>query len=234
MNKKTKIILISLATFSLLAVGAVAMYNQLCIDPEAEALRGLQREGVLNEVKKEKLKSLVALEQEEARRCSLFFFSKEKIEQIIAEKKNGQEEHLREMEEWRAQGLLDPKRLPSSELGIRTIDSVLPSSEFRQTNAWQGYLDNTLFLVAAGGSYPEPLRGMVVVLDRGFSGARVIYYTPTATGPVKIVAESNGVITLESVGGEYEVYNESTDTRGRVRTPGGETYRFNVRIGTFR
>ena len=233
MNKKIKIALLSLVALPLLGISAVATYNQVCIDPEAEVLRGLQKKGTLNELEKEKLKGLAALEREEAKRCSLSFLSSEEKKKIVVEKQRGHEERLREKEEQKRQGFLEPKRLPPSELGIRTIDSVLDSSRLRQTNAWQGYLDDILFLVAAGGSYPDPSQGVVLVLKGGFSGEREIYSPPTATGPVKIIAEKDGIFTLESIAGEYEVYHEDTDSREKVTTPGGAIYRFNIRTRVF-
>ncbi len=233
MNKKTKIALFSLVALPLLSISAMAMYNQVCIDPEAEVFRGLQKKGILSELEKEKLKGLAVLEREEAKRCSLSFLSGGEKEKIVAEKQRSHEERLREKEEQKQQGLLEPKRLPSSELGIRIIDPALGSLVLRQTNAWQGYLDDTLFLVAAGGSYPNPSQGMVIVLRGGFSGEREIYFTSTATGPVKIIAEKDGILTLESISGKYEVYREDTDSREKVTTPGGAIYRFNVRTRAF-
>ncbi|MEK7510021.1 MAG: S8 family serine peptidase [Patescibacteria group bacterium] len=163
--------------------------------------------------------------------------SKKEQARIVEEKRKGHEEHLREVEEWKRQGLLEPKKLPPSDLGIKTLDPVLHWSVFRQNNVWQGYLDenslDSLIIVAAGGSYPAPKQGMVVVLEKSFGGPSKTYPTPTATGPVKIVSEMNGVLTLESLAGEFEVYHEDTDMREKVKTLGGSIYHFDIRTRTF-
>ncbi|MBI3671539.1 hypothetical protein HY249_01965, partial [Candidatus Azambacteria bacterium] len=50
---------------------------------------------------------------------------------------------------------------------------------------------------------------------------------------LEIVSENNGVLTLRSVSGDYEVYHESSDTREKIKTPGGAIYLFNIRTRTF-
>lgn len=240
MNKKTKIICISLAALIVLGAGAATAYTAYtiaCVDPEAQILRDLKAQQGENGPSREKIKGLPILEKLEKEMCARMNLSKKEHARIVEEKRKGHEEHLREVEEWKRQGLLEPKKLPPSDLGIKTLDPVLHWSVFRQTNVWQGYLDknnpDSLIIVAAGGSYPDPMQGMVVVLEKSFGGSSKTYPTPTATGPVKIVSETNGVLTLESLAGEFEVYHEDTDTREKIKTPGGKAYYFNVRTKTF-
>lgn len=233
MNKKTKIILIFLAIFVIFSAGAVIGYNKVCINPEAQMLRELQQKKNLSEADKEKIKSLPILEIEETKNCAFWNISKKEKKRIIEEKRKGHENYLQEQEKQKQQGLLDPQKLSFPELGIRTIDQALQSSTFRQINAWQGYLDNSLILVAAGSNYTNPLQGMLVVLKGGFGGQQQIYFTPTLTGPIKIIAEKNGILTFKSIAGEYEVYRENIDKREKIKVPGNIIYYFNLRTKMF-
>ena len=67
------------------------------------------------------------------------------------------------------------------------------------------------------------------------SGIKKYYYpTPTVTGPVRIIAEANGVLTLKSVGGEFGKYDEASDRHLKIQVPGGATDIFDLRTRTYR
>ncbi len=57
---------------------------------------------------------------------------------------------------------------------------------------------------------------------------------PTATGPLKIVSEAGGILTLKSVGGTYDAYDADTNTRHEVTTKGGTAYTFDLASRTFK
>ena len=235
MRKNVKnIILAIFGVVAILGVGSAFAYNKTCFDPEVQVLKQLKAKGTSDVAELEKLKALPALEATEAKRCAfLKSLTPSDKARIVEEKRVGNEEHLKEVERWREQGLLDPVALPLSDQGIRSIDQILPTSSFRQMNAWQGYIDGSLFLIVSGGDYNNPQKGEVVVLRGGFSGKREVYDAPTETGPLEITSEDNGVLTLKSIAGEYEVYHIDSDTRENIKTPGGAIYLFDIKTRTF-
>lgn len=242
MRKKLKIILISLALFSAIGFGAVATYNKQCVEPEAEILRRIQREG--SEEEKENLKGklggLPVLEAEEARWCALFNLSKKEKERIIEEKRKGHEDYLRQVEEWRKQGLLEKKEVPKSPFqGIwegDTAPAPFRPYEFSVLNSWGGELDGKPIGVYAGYRPESPSQGVVVVFDDINDSKGKFYSVPTPTGPVRIIFEKNGVLTLKSVSGEFEVYDLKQETYPpkKVSVPGGATYYFDVKTRIFK
>lgn len=153
-------------------------------------------------------------------------------------------EKLRLKEEARQQHLQEEevrKKLPSESpwvppVGILDqIDPVFPGSVFRQTpRAWRGYANEKLVTIVTGSFYADPGQGIVVVMEGVFDPTQFkTYKTPSATGPVKIVAESNGILILESITGTFEVYREETNTRENVITPGKSVYHFNTTTRKF-
>ncbi|HYU64739.1 MAG TPA: hypothetical protein VEK36_00510, partial [Candidatus Paceibacterota bacterium] len=125
---------------------------------------------------------------------------------------------------------------PAPKLGIIEdgIDNPFSSLVFRQVErAWRGYVDGNLFTVTTGSVYSNPSQGVIVVLDDIFSDPKQ-YLSPTAAGPLQIVAEKQGVLTLKSIPGEFEVYLEKTDKREKVKTSGNTLYYFDLRTRTFK
>jgi hypothetical protein len=107
------------------------------------------------------------------------------------------------------------------------------------TNSWWGYVDGTLTTVTGTAYYDDPSQGALFVWEPGTTtpsniGSSRTYPAPTATGPLKIVSEANGILTARSLAGTYEVYDINTDTRHYVTTAGGTTYMFDVASRTFR
>ena len=240
MTKHTKIYL-GLAV-AVLVVGGVTIAvasDKLCVDPEAQMLRDLQRHGGENTPeRREKLKGLGVLEKLEAAWCSRQNMSKEEVDRIVEEKKRSELEHQRELEELKKSGALEPRRLSPSELGIQqhAIDFIPPAKAYVQpTNTWLGYLGNTLFSVTGSAQAHNPMQGVIFIMATEHVYEGEIYPTPTATGPVKVVSEKNGVLTLQSIAGTYKIYRvEDGAVTGGVTTPGGATYTFDLATKTFR
>jgi hypothetical protein len=155
---------------------------------------------------------------------------------IIQDKLTLADETIKKMEE-RAKSEARNQQLKPSELGIfDEMDPTLLGKEYNPpVNGWIGYINNTL--VQAGGSNvaANPKQGVLFVMEAENISSSKVYPTPTATGPVKIVAENNGILTLKSIAGTNEMYSE-TDARvsGGVKTPGGDTYYFNLITRQFR
>ena len=204
-----------------------------CIDPEAEILRQLQQRGANTWSEQEKLKGLPVLEEGEARCRAQRNLSPEQKAKITEEEKQLRyEQHLRELED--REKMAPPA--PPPELGILPypIDAKLLGDGFSPpTSSWRGQINGELITVAGSALSSDPMQGMVFVMKDSSVATSKTYPTPTATGPVKIVSESNGVLTLKSIASTYEVYHEDTDTRESVKTPGGATYYFDVKTRVF-
>ena len=197
-------------------------------------LRQLQQRGANTRSEQEKLKNLPMLEEGEAECRTRRNLSPEEKANVTEEKRSEYEQHLRELEE---QEKMAP-RPPPPELGVLRypIDAkILGDGLYPPTSSWRGYVNGELITTAGSALIRDPLQGVVFIanLEVGISTSKT-YPTPRATGPVKIVAESNGVLTLKSVAGTYEVYHKDTNTRESVKVPGGTTYYFDVKTRTFR
>lgn len=178
------------------------------------------------------------------------------IQKIVKDKKEGHEQYLLQLAETRKKefedrknGLLEPQPLKPSELGV--------SSDFFEnryeldphaysTNTWTGYMDEndlySLVSVSAGSVEANTLQGKISLVEvvggkeKVSSGEykRSAYLTPTATGPVRITAEKNGVLTLESLAVTRTDFDRGSQTSKEVSTPGGATYYFDLKTRTFR
>ena len=98
--------------------------------------------------------------------------------------------------------------------------------------------------VYAGSHDSNPVQGMLlVIVDSADGRDRHVqtYDTPTAAGPVKVISEAGGILTLQSISGSYRIptpdwdpdRNPSSLAPRPVTTPGGATYYFNMRTKTF-
>ncbi len=236
MRNKLKIITVTTLGFTAAIVtGSVFAYDHICKDPEIEILKELQAKGATSPQDLEKLKDLPDLEAAEAKRCRyLKNLTAADKARIVEEKRLGHEARLREIEEQRAQGLMDPVPLPPSPFkGILDAKDVpfpftdIHPKNFGALSFWGGAVDEDQVDVFSGYDPKEPLQGMVLVGGVGY------YLTPTKTGPLMIISEKDGILTLRSIAGRYEVYHIEDDTREHVQTQGGAEYRFDIRTRTF-
>jgi hypothetical protein len=108
--------------------------------------------------------------------------------------------------------------------------------EFKVNNYWGGIL-NGCQRVYAGYEPRNPLQGHLAIYDHpGQWAAYDLFPTPTATGPVRIIGERDGVLTLESLSGIFDRDTSSDPAGGpdgstvaHVTTPGGARYVFDLR-----
>jgi|HubBroStandDraft_5_1064220.scaffolds.fasta_scaffold144391_1 hypothetical protein len=204
------------------ARGVIASSADRCNDPEAQMLRDLLVKEGPNGPHQAKLKGLPILEQGEAQCRARMGLSDEEAAKVAENKRTMYEQRLQELT---AQEKTAP---PSSELSGIFEGAPLPSEKwlFTPLNVWQGDIGTSEYTVEAGASYTNPMQGEVAI------GLEPYYPTPTATGPVRIVSESGGILTLESIAGTYEVSTPDNDpgpmTSKQVTTPGGATYHFNI------
>jgi hypothetical protein len=220
-------------------ISAAVAYDKVCVDPEAQMLRDLKQHGAENTPEgKEKLKGLAIFEKLEAAWCARQYMSQSEIDRIVAEKKQGELEHEREVEALKNAGAFEPRKLSPAELGIQTntIDFVPPARVYvKPTNMWVGYLGDTLISVTGTARNDAPMQGAIFIMENGQIVGSQVYLTPTATGPVKVVSEKNGVLTLQSIVGTYEIYRiDDGAVIGKVTTPGGSTYSFDLNTLTFK
>ncbi|HET8574885.1 MAG TPA: hypothetical protein VFM02_01785 [Candidatus Paceibacterota bacterium] len=229
MTNKTKIIGFSAVAVLLLgAFGSTFAYDQTCTTPEAQMLRdAAQNANKQDPALQAKLKGLPILEREEARICALRKLLPEEKAAIVAKKQA--------MAGFTPAPDADP--LPPVVLGVR--DAISPTYLKQQglipgINSWAGYVDGKFMVVTGTAETTDPSQGILFVMN-GFNptGSQVIS-APIATGPLKIVSEANGTLTVQSVAGTYEVYDANTDTRRDVTTKGGTTYTFNLKSRTFK
>jgi hypothetical protein len=241
MTQKTKISILIVGILAIIGVGAVVARekNEPCISAELKWMRKMELErGPLPETGKISKESLRALEKE-AEPCEAAvarqksFTSEEKAKEREALRLEG-EQHRKNLEEAARLEQLNWKPIPDSELGIKAILDPVKGTIY--TNRWIGYEPDkpksplTYTEVYAGGFGDNPLQGFIEVNTK--TGGRI--ETPTATGPVKIIAEKDGILTLESQKGEYGVYDPDDESRGEVvKTPGGVLYYFDIRNRTF-
>lgn len=126
-----------------------------------------------------------------------------------------------------------PKQLNTPFNGITNqVDPAYSSSVFNQLEGgWEGHSGGVDTVIVSGAFRADENQGVLVVEKVGSSFKN--YNSPTATGPLKIISETGGILTLQSQAGTWETYDENTDTRSTVTTKGGVTYRFNTATNTW-
>jgi hypothetical protein len=83
------------------------------------------------------------------------------------------------------------------------------------TNIWQGKLEGKLLAVYAGRSWEDPQQGLLVIYSIKQNMAPISvneYKTPTKSGTIKIVKESNDKLVLESENGTTFTFDIKTNT----------------------
>jgi hypothetical protein len=122
-----------------------------------------------------------------------------------------------------------PSRIISN--GIYEYGSITEfDKRFYIINGWK----KDAVTVSAGYHLYNPLQGEIMVFDQE-KGRSEFYLVPMATGPVKIISENKGIITLLTVGGTYEVQdnNRDADHYEKLIIGGGEVYRFDLKNKVF-
>lgn len=227
MTNKTKISLGAVAVLFLAIAGSATAAEQTCTTPEAQMIREFVQTGNLQDpAVQAKLASLPALEKVEAQICARQNLTPDQVAVVAAQKQA--------MAGYTQPSDADP--LPPVTLGMQAaIDpSFLGQNLLLGTNTWTGYVNGKFVVVTGTAEKADPSQGVLFVMnDFTPVGAQTIS-APTATGPLKIVSEANGVLSLESVAGTYEAYDANTNTRSEVSTSGGTMYTFDLSSRTFK
>jgi len=227
MTNKTKISLGAVAVVFLTIAGSAAAFDQICEIPEAKMIReAVQNGNQQDPAIQGKLASLSALEKVEVRICALQRLTPIEVAAIAAKKQA--------MAGFTPSPNADP--LPPVALGIQAaIDPTYFGQNFIPgTNTWTGYVNGKFVVVTGTAERTDPSRGVLFVMnDFTPVGAQAIS-APTATGPLKIISEANGVLILQSIAGTYEAYDVNTNTKYNVTTKGNTTYMFDLKLRTFK
>lgn len=227
MNKKLITTFVFIATVGAVGIGSVVA-KSLFINPE---IQGLSQKDATNAHIQGKIKGTDALKEEEARIIAKqnLNISKDKRDAVIQEKEQRHKERMKEIASYTPPSAQTEK---SSFKGIvegNDIPAPFRSDEFTVLNFWGGEIDGKAIGVYAGYRPDNPSQGVIVVFDDKNDTQGKFYSTPKSTGPVRIISEVNGVITLKSVAGEFETYDQNTYPSKKVRVPGLSIYYFDAK-----
>lgn len=136
----------------------------------------------------------------------------------------------------------NPQQFPDFERiregGDEMVRTVL-KYVFSSVNYWSTVLDDGEISVSAGSQATDRLQGIVVIHSGNISSIKE-YPTPSKTGPVKIISANGetGIIEFVSIAGEWnqadpDQIGTSAMLPGKISTPGGARYTFNVKTRKF-
>jgi len=208
MYKRRVILVISMLTVCSIVIGAVGAAEDRTVATKTKDDSGVQAEQNISE--------------EEQRK-------------IIKEK---EKTHKRLMRWFRKHKQQAPRVQPKEDLffGILEADQapgVYPL-KFKILNSWAGDIEGKGVDVYAGHWPQNPLQGVLLIFESA-SDPGQSYPTPNATGPVRIISETDGVLVLESIAGAFEMHDaEGNRFPNEVRTLGGTTYLFDISTHTYR
>lgn len=140
------------------------------------------------------------------------------------------------------QQALHPSPNVEAPFGIFEINSGAEFDKgFHIINQWRGksnYIDEERTVlyggVYAGDHRSNPFQGEILIYNQQHMPGKY-YPTPTATGPVRIVSEKDEMLTLQSVGGEYEQsVDHGVAPSIKVKVKGGVTYYFDLKTRLFK
>lgn len=231
MNKKLLTIFTFIATVGIICINFVTAKG-LFANPE---IQGLSQKNMKDVRVQDKNKSLDALKEEEARIIEKqnINMSKDKKDAVIMEKEQKHKEQLKKIASYITPSVQPEK---SSFKGIvegNNAPSPFQSNEFTALNFWGGEIDGKAIGIYAG-YYPEnPLQGVIAVFDDRNNSKSKFYSTPKSTGPIRIISELNGTLTLKSVSGEFEIYDQNVYPSKKVQTSDSSAYLFDIRKQLF-
>jgi hypothetical protein len=126
--------------------------------------------------------------------------------------------------------------VPVAPPGLRdSLDpELLGKAYIPSLNSWYGYVDGVPTIAAGTARTDNPAQGILFVMTEGVISSAHTFEAPTTTGPLRIASESNDILTLKSLGGDYEARELSSGVPIKVvHTPGEVVYRFNLRTHQF-
>lgn len=226
MNKKLITIFVFIAAVGVVGIGSVVAKG-LFIDPE---IQGLSQKNATNAHIQGKIKGMDALKEEEARVIAKqnANTSKDKRDAVIQEKEQGHKERMKKITSYVSPLAQTEKSSFKGIVERNDVPAPFRSDEFTVLNFWGGEIDGKAIGVYAGYRPDNPFQGVIVVFADKNDERGKFYSTPKSTGPVRIISEVNGVLTLKSVAGEFEVYDQNTYPSKKVYVPGSAIYSFDV------
>jgi hypothetical protein len=105
--------------------------------------------------------------------------------------------------------------------------------EFIVSDYWGGIVKGACLAVYGGYDPANPLQGELVIWNLTEGGEWQYYPTPTATGPIKIMADAKGELTGVSLKGTFYT-NPDAGSQVGVETPGNATYVFDLETRKYR
>lgn len=242
--KKTHLVVALTLGFTLtgLVAGVTEAAREDYVDSETQALLDLQAENPTDKASLEMLSHLPAL-QERDRQINQWAeeyesMSTEEKKRISDAAQKSYDEHMeaaREHEEWLKDNPPKPEPIQSWEIrGVHNEYDLRDSVDnkfYQVKNYWSaGRTTEERYapIFSAGFKFKDPMQGLVEHhsgYDRNFQ----YFPSPTATGPLKIVSEKDGILTLISVAGNYPMRDEAGEQLEKmVTTRGGSTYYFDT------
>ncbi len=221
MNKKLFTVFVFIATVGIIGISSVVA-KSLFINPEIQALsqKNIQ----------DKIKNDNALKEEEARIIEKqnINMSKDKKDAVIQEKEREHKERMKEISSYISPSIQQEKSSFKGIIEGNDVPAPFQSNEFVVLNFWGGEINGKTIGVYAGYRPENPSQGVVVVFDDKDSSKGKFYSAPKSTSPVRIISEANGILTLESVIGEFETYNQDAYPPAKVLVKGITAYSFDI------
>ncbi len=242
--KKTHLVLILTLGFTLTGIIAATSRasRDYFVDSETQILLDLKAKNPTDKGSLELLKGIEALQERDRKINAWLDLPQAELDKVIADKEDSLAKNKEQMRENEAKLGKTPLQIePIAEWELKGIheeslnDSV-DLKAYRPLNYWtsgraEGTNETPVF--SAGYKFEDPLQGLVeyhVGWERNFK----YYPSPTATGPLKVVSEKDGILTLISVAGEYPKRDLAGENREvMVKTPGVATYFFDTKTLTF-
>jgi hypothetical protein len=230
---------------TIFAIGSLLSYSRMAIAREGTASEEDQKAGMAREYRmkaQETLRmQLEAAEAQDAAWQNLSPAEQEKVLQSSSEEAT-QESNAIIMAALEAEASAPPPETCSSRgiLEQTLAPDLFHDWEFIVSNYWGGIRGDTCEGVFAGYDPRNPLQGQLAVYrDLNNSSHYKLYPTPTATGPIHIVSEVNGLLTISSQQGAFARntefdnpgFDNSTDM---VNAPGGAIYVFDLHTLRYR
>lgn len=214
------------------------------VDSETQALLALKSDHPTDPGTLELLNKTLPIRLERDRQINeRIDLSQREKEKLAEEKRASHEAHLRlfkrQEEELKSH---PPQPLPPQSWEMKGVHQEslfdgVDQKAYHDLNYWtSGRKENTELtpIFSAGFKYENPLQGVVEYHMANDSRKFDYYPSPEATGPLKIMSEKDGVLTLESQSGSFEKHDIAGEWPAEeVRTPGGKTYFFDTRSFKF-
>ncbi len=219
-----------LCAFVGIVMVGIAFADKISLNPELNALQKFFAKKEADIRMQGKLSGIQGLKEEAARLRDNKYISPEEQIKIINEKIQGQKEQLKRMDQSPVFNTEDISPFQGIFEGAQ-VPAPFDSKDFKVVNYWGGEINTKQVGVYAGYLSQNPSQGILVVFKSKDDIKGNYYNAPTMSGPLRIISESNGILIVESIKGEFERYGVPQE---RVQTSGLTTYRFDIKSGIFK